>query len=62
MEVIVACRVNRKNNLHVLDMHRYKARPLVENFFQRMKVFRRMATAMASSTSRFWALYTSPAS
>ena len=44
MEVIIACRVNRKKNPRVLDEHRYKARHLVENFFQRMKVFRRVAT------------------
>ena len=28
----------------VLDAHHYKARHLVENLFQRMKVFRRIAT------------------
>ena len=44
MEVIMACRVNRKKNPRVLDEHRYKARHLVENLFQRMKVFRRVAT------------------
>ena len=44
MEVIIACRVNRKKNPRVLDEHRYKARHLVENLFQRMKVFRRVAT------------------
>ena len=44
MEVIIACRVNRKKNPRVLDTHRYKARHLVENLFQRMKVFRRVAT------------------
>ena len=37
-------RFNRKKNPRVLDEHRYKARHLVENFFQRMKVFRRVAT------------------
>ena len=44
MEVIIPCRVNRKKNPRVLDKHRYKARHLVENLFQRMKVFRRVAT------------------
>ena len=44
MEIIIACRVNRKKNPRVLDTHRYKARHLVENLFQRMKVFRRVAT------------------
>lgn len=44
MQVIIPCRVNRKKNQRVLDKHRYKARHLVENLFQRMKVFRRVAT------------------
>ena len=44
MQVIIACRVNRKKNQRVPDTHRYKARHLVENLFQRMKVFRRVAT------------------
>jgi len=44
MQVIIACRVNRKKNPRALDTHRYKARHLVENLFQRMKVFRRVAT------------------
>ena len=44
MEVIIPCRVNRKKNPRVLDTHRYEARHLVENLFQRMKVFRRVAT------------------
>ena len=30
MEVIIACRVNRKKNPRVLDTHRYKARHLVD--------------------------------
>jgi transposase len=44
MQLIIPCRVNRKKNQRVLDTHRYKARHLVENLFQRMKVFRRVAT------------------
>ena len=44
MQVIIPSRANRKKNLRVLDKHRYKARHLVENLFQRMKVFRRVAT------------------
>jgi transposase len=43
MQVIIPAKANRKNP-RVLDKHRYKARHLVENLFQRMKVFRRMAT------------------
>ncbi|ABM39999.1 IS5 family transposase [Polaromonas naphthalenivorans] len=44
MEVLIACRVNRKKNQRVQHTHRYKARHLMENLFQRMKVFRRVAT------------------
>ena len=44
MQAIIPCRVNRKKNQRVLDQDRYKARHLVENLFQRMKVFRRVAT------------------
>ena len=44
MQVVIACPVNCKKNQRILDTHHYKARHLVENLFQRMKVFRRMAT------------------
>ena len=44
MQVIIPCRVNRKKNPRGPDTHRYEARHLVENLFQRMKVFRRVAT------------------
>ena len=43
MEVIIPCKANRKQQ-RALDKHRYKARHLIENLFQRMKVFRRVAT------------------
>ena len=43
MQVIIPSRVNRKKQ-RLLDRHRYKVRHLVENLFQRMKVFRRVAT------------------
>ena len=43
MQVIIPCKVNRKKQ-RVLDRSRYKARHLVENLFQRMKVVRRVAT------------------
>ena len=43
IQVIIPYRVNRKKNPHVLDKHSYKARHLVENLFQHMKVFRRVA-------------------
>jgi transposase len=44
MQVVITCRVNRKKNPRVLDTHGYEARHLVKNLFQRMKVFRRVAT------------------
>jgi len=44
MQAVIARRVNRKNNQRVLDTYRYKARHLVENLFQRMQVFRRVAS------------------
>ena len=43
MTVIIPSKSNRKCP-RVLDRDRYKARHLVENLFQRMKVFRRFAT------------------
>ena len=43
MQVITPSKVNRKTQ-RTLDKERYKARHLVENLFQRMKVFRRVAT------------------
>ena len=43
MQVIIPCKVNRKKQ-RALDRSRYMARHLVENLFQRMKVFRRVAT------------------
>ncbi len=43
MQVIIPCRVNRKKSPRVLDTHRYEARRLVKNLFQRMAVFRRVA-------------------
>ena len=42
MQVIIPSKVNRKKQ-PVLDTHRYKARHLIENLFERMKVFRRVA-------------------
>lgn len=52
MQVIIPSKANRKNP-RVLDKHRYKARHLVENPFQRMKVFRRMATRFDKLDIRF---------
>ena len=43
MQVVIPAKANRKQP-RALDKDRYKARHLVENLFQRMKVFRRVAT------------------
>ena len=43
MQVIIPSKANRKKQ-RILDKERYKARHLIENLFQRMKVFRRVAT------------------
>jgi len=43
MHVIIPSRVNRKKQ-RGLERHRYKARHLVENHFQRTRVFRRVVT------------------
>ena len=43
MQVIIPSKANRKKQ-RALDRNRYKARHLVEKLFQRMKVFRRVAT------------------
>lgn len=52
MQVIIASKVNRKKQ-RPLDKERYKARHLVENLFQRMKVFRRVATRFDKLDIRF---------
>lgn len=52
MQVIILCRVNRKNQ-RVLDRHRYKAHHLIENIFQRVMVFRRVDTQSDKLNIRF---------
>jgi len=52
MQVIIPSKVNRKKQ-RTLDKERYKARHLVENLFQRMKVFRRVATRFDKLDIRF---------
>ena len=52
MQVIIPSKVNRKQP-RALDTHRYKARHLIENLFQRMKVFRRVATRFDKLDVRF---------
>lgn len=51
-EAIIPPRSNRKNQRKV-DWHRYKARNLVERFFNRLKQFRRLATRYDKLPNRF---------
>ena len=44
LQVIIPCQVNHKKNQRVLNQHRYKARHLIKNLFQRKKIFCRVAT------------------
>ena len=52
MQVIIPSKANRKTQ-RTLDKERYKARHLVENLFQRMKVFRRVATRIDKLDTRY---------
>ena len=51
-EAIIPPRSNR-NTKRKVDWHRYKARNLVERFFNRLKQFRRIATRYDKLASRF---------
>jgi transposase len=51
-EAIIPPRSNR-NTLRTVDWHRYKARNLVERFFNRLKQFRRLATRYDKLADRF---------
>lgn len=51
-EAIIPPRSNRKTQRKV-DWHRYKARNLVERFFNRLKQFRRIATRYDKLANRF---------
>ena len=52
MQVIIPSKANRKTQ-RTLDKERYKARHLVENLFQRMKIFRRVATRFDKLDTRY---------
>ena len=52
IEPVIPSRANRKNP-RTLDKDRYKARHLVENLFQRMKVFRRVASRFDKLDERY---------
>lgn len=51
-KAIISTRSNR-NTQHQVDWHRYKARNLVERFFNRLKQFRRIATRYDKLANRF---------
>ncbi len=51
-EAIIPPRSNR-NTQRTVDWHRYKARNLVERFFNRLKQFRRIATRYDKLAKRF---------
>jgi transposase len=51
-QAIIPPRSNRKTQRKI-DWHRYKARNLVERFFNRLKQFRRLATRYDKLASRF---------
>jgi transposase len=52
MELIIPPKINRKVKRN-LDTLKYRARHLIENLFQRMKIFRRVATRYEKLDSRF---------
>ena len=56
-EAIIPPRSNRKTP-RPYDTHRYKARNLVERFFNQLKQFRRIATRYEKLTSHFAAMVT----
>ena len=51
-QAIIPPRSNRKTQ-RAVDWHRYKARNLVERFFNRLKQFRRLATRYDKLENRF---------
>ena len=51
-QAIIPPRSNR-NSPRKIDWHRYKARNLVERFFNRLKQFRRLATRYDKLANRF---------
>ena len=52
MEVVIPPKANRKKK-RAFDALKYRARHLVENLFQRMKVYRRVATRYEKLDTRF---------
>lgn len=52
MEVVIPSKANRKK-ARPFDALKYRARHLIENLFQRMKVYRRVSTRYEKLDSRF---------
>ena len=52
MQVVIPPKTNRKEK-RAFDALKYRARHLVENLFQRMKVYRRVATRYEKLDDRF---------
>ena len=52
MEVVIPPKANRKEK-RMFDAIKYRARHLIENLFQRMKVYRRVATRYEKLDTRF---------
>ena len=52
MEVVIPPKANRKEK-RAFDGLKYRARHLVENLFQRMKIYRRVATRYEKLDTRF---------
>ena len=52
MEVVIPVKANRKEKRR-FDALKYRARHLVENLFQRMKIYRRVATRYEKLDTRF---------
>ena len=52
MEIVIPPKANRKKK-RPFDALKYRARHLVENLFQRMKIYRRVATRYEKLDTRF---------
>jgi transposase len=52
MEIVIAPKANRKEK-RVFDKLKYRARHLIENLFQRMKIYRRVATRYEKLDTRY---------
>jgi len=55
MEAVIPAKTNRKT-AHAFYALKYRARHLVENLFQRMKIYRRVATRDEKLDPRFFSI------